>query len=206
MKTTIKFFAILALALGTFGQHSIASAATIFNFKEQGADAFFVSVNGCVRTDVYILAGNGRSQNPPGPGSDSTSALIQIFQNDTCNQELLLAAHGFAWLDESAFQISREMDSAALNVTMNVLDSVSGSSFDVDVDLTWTATGPLVRRNDSFHSHAPGCNQNSHQNVTGRSAEASGSVSNDGTNFTPVSSGDATTFEIKGGGVTAGCN
>jgi len=206
MKTIIKLLAVLALALATFSQHTTASAGSIFHFKGKSADAFFSSSDGCVFTDVFVFASEEIFQNPPGPSSASSGANLFISQFDACTGEQLLAADGFASLADPDFQVARKLTSATLNATVNVFDFVSGTSFDVFVDVTWTGTGPLGRQNGNFHFHSPGCNFNSHFNSTFRSAEASGSVSDGATNFTPDPSLGASIFSARSGDVVVGCN
>jgi hypothetical protein len=211
MKTTIKLLAVIALVLVAFGQHSTASAGGgaggIDYFKSKGANALFSSTDpsGCIVTDVFVFAGEEVFQSPPGPRSAAPRASLFISQYDFCTGTQLLAADGFALLADSDLQVSSKLESATLNATVNVFDFVSGTSFDVFVDLTWTGIGPLSRQNSHSHFHSPGCTFNNHSNGTFRSAEASGSVSDGATNFTPEPSLGIDIFSVKGGSVTIGC-
>ena len=208
MKTMIKLLAVLAIAMATFSQHTTASAGSVFHFKGKGADAFFSTIDssGCIFTDVFVFASEEIFQNPPGPRSASSGTFLFISQYDTCTNTLLLSADGFTSLGDPDFQATRKLNSATLIATVNVHDGVSDSFFDVFVDLAWTGTGPLNRQNGRFHFHSPGCTQNSHFNSTFRPAEASGSVSDGATNFTPDTSLGAGIFSAKNGDVVVGCN
>lgn len=207
MKTTIKLFIILALALTVFGPNTVASAAEIFKAKGLSAEAYFSSVDpsGCIVTDAAVFARDESTQNPPGPGTPSSSVFLYISQYDYCNDLQLLYAEGFSELAITDFQISKNLQWAILNTTVNVYDYVSATNFDVYVDLTWTGIGGLSRQNSHFHFHAPGCHVNSHFQGTARSADVSGSISDGVTNFTP-DPGSGTMFSSKSGDIYIGCN
>jgi len=207
MKTIIRLLTVLALALATFSLPTTAWAASVFNFKGQSADAFFSSTDpsGCIFTDVFLFASEQTFQNPPGPGIPSSGTGLFISQFDSCTGTQLLAADGFASLAGPDFQVNRTLNSATLNATVNVFDFVSGASFDVDVNLTWTGAGPLARQNGHFHFQSPGCISNGSFSGTFRSATASGSVSDGATNFTPAPSVFASIGSARSGSVTVGC-
>ena len=208
MKTTIKLLAVLALALTTFSQHATASAGNVFHFKGHGADAFFSSIDpsGCIFTDVFVQGNEQTFRNPPGQGSTFSGAFVSISQFDACAGTQVLSADGFAELAGPEFQVSGKFESAVLSATVNVFDHISGTSFDVDVNLTWTGTNVRGRQSSSSHFDFPGCKVNNHFNSTFRFAEASGSVSTETINFTPAPPVSATIFLAKSGDVTIGCN
>ena len=207
MKTIFKLLAVLALAVATFSQHTTALAGDVFHFKGRAADAFFSSSpDGCFFTDVFVFASEEIFQSPPGPAGSFSGTFLFISQYDVCAGTQLRAAEGFAQLGDPDFQITRKLTSATLSATVNVFDFVSGTSFDVDVNLAWTGAGPLSRQNGNSHFHSPGCSVNSHFNSTFRPAGASGSVSDGATNFTPDPSLGAGMFSAKNGDVVIGCN
>lgn len=89
-------------------------------------------------------------------------------------------------LADQEFQvIGKNLDSAELNATLPCFDFVSMSSFNVDVDINWTAIGEPIRESGNSHFRTPGFIVNSRFTGTSRSAEAMGSVSDGATNFTP---------------------
>lgn len=205
MKTMFRLMSTIALIITIFGAHGTALAASTIRFKDKGADAFFSSSDGCLSTEAFILTGKEIYHSPPGPASNTTSAVVYLTQYDTCTGALRLAASGFAWLPASAFQISRDLTTASVNATVNVYDEVSGTSLDVTVNLQWTATSPLLRQNTIQHFHSPGCNENIRNSSTYRLAQASGSISN-AVNYTPEPSLSASIFNSKNGYVSAGCD
>jgi hypothetical protein len=209
MKTTLKLFAVLALALVSFGQNSTASAGNVFHFKGQGADAVFsrVDASGCIFTDVFVQANEQVYRNLPGQGSPFSGAFLSISQFDGCSGTQLLSADGFAELAGPEFQVSgKQLESASLTATINMYDYLSNTSFSVDVNITWTGTNARGRQNSTTHYDFPGCKVNSHYNTTFRYAEASGSVSDGAMNFTPEPSVGASIFSAKSGDVVIGCN
>lgn len=211
MKTTIKLMVILALLVVTFGQHTAASAGGggggSYKFKGRSADAFFSSTDssGCIITDVGVFASRGVLQSPPGPGSAAAFTSVFISQYNACTGEQLLAADGSS-VAGTDFQVDKKFNSATLSTTVNVFDYESNLSFDVDINLTWIATGPLTRQLGNTHYDSPGCKLHTHFNDRSRPAEASGSVSDGTTNFTPEPSSGATLFSTKIGTVVIGCN
>lgn len=208
MKTIVKLLIVIVLALTTFSQHSVASAGGVFKFKGEGASAVFSSVDasGCVITDVYVNADEGKNQNPPGPGSSSSSLALFISQYDACTDTLLLAADGFTLLADSDFQVFGSLRSATLHATVNVFDYVSNTSFDVFVDLSWAGHGSVNREKRHTQFSSPGCRVNSRFDLTFRPAVATGSVSDGSTNYTPEPSLGYDIYKAKSGDVVIGCN
>ena len=209
MKTTIKLTIAFALALATFSQHTAASAGGVFKARGKGASANFSSVDtsGCVFTDVFVNPNEGFFQSPPGPGSASSGVLLAISQYDACAGVQLLAAEGFAPLGDPDFQVFGNLQSATLTATVNVFDFVTGTSFDVFVDLTWTGTANFVNR-EKGHSHIdfPGCKINTRFDLVFRPAVATGSISDGSTNYTPEPSFGHDIFKAKNMDVVIGCN
>jgi hypothetical protein len=208
MKITVKLLMIIALALTTFSQHSVASAGGVFKFKGEGASAIFSSVDasGCVITDVYVNADEGTNQNPPGRGSSSSSLALFISQYDACTGSVLLAADAFTLLADSDFQVFGSLSSATLHARVDAFDYVSNTSFEVFVDLSWDGHGSVNREKRHTHFSSPGCRVNSRFDLTFRPAVATGSVSDGTVNFTPEPSLGYDIYKAKSGDVVIGCN
>lgn len=185
MRTTIKLLAAFALALATLSQYATASAE---QFKTSSADAFFSSVDpsGCIETFVWIFAGE--------QSSDPGQAGLIMRQYDSCTFTLLMDAYGSSLLADPDFKVAPNLGSATLETTVNVYDYVSGSSFDVFVDFTWTGTGIRNRytENSQWHDHM--CREILHWHGVSRTARASGTVTDGETNFTPAPSVEATLY------------
>lgn len=188
---TRRLLLALVLALGLFGvlaapQPVLASHVSHFRFTGQFAEAFFSSVDetGCVVTDVFVAAVDGRSKEAGTP-EVSSQAFPFISRFDQCTGTQLLAAEGFPILAEPEFQIDRRLTTATLETTIEVFDFVSGTSFPVDVSVSWEGTGDRVRVKDHSQVKAPGFKLNARFDATFRSAEASGTIWDGTTNFTP---------------------
>jgi len=211
MKTTIKIVGVLILLLATFGNGMTVSAGGggggTFKLKGQSANAHFSNVDqsGCIYTDVYLYASEEIVSTQPGPGTPSSGASVSIYQFDACTGTQLLGADGFVPLAGPDFQVSKKLDSAALNTTITVFDYLTGSSYDVSIALTWTATSPLGRQTSQSHYQFAGCHQTYHNNGTFRFAQTSGSVSDGVTDFAASPFSDASISSVKTGSVSTGC-
>ncbi len=211
-KKVMEFVAVVfVLVLAVLTLPTTTWAAETFHFKFQGqrAEAFFFSMDlsGCIFTNVEVSAGDNSDifLDSPGPPSSSSAsqANITISQFDICMLMPLLFAtcpDPFAPLAEDDFQvIGIKLDSARLNTTLECLDFLSLSSFNVNVDLDWTGAGDLSRQNDNSHFHSPGDIGHFRGTSTSRFAEASGMVSDGATNFTPNPSDFAQILSVKSG-------
>jgi hypothetical protein len=208
MKIIMKLLAVFALTLAAFARPSTVNAGGggTFNFKGPSVRASFYDGLGCVITDVFVIATEARFRDDPGPAQPLSFASVTIFQYNSCTDTVLLNAYGSTSpLSPGDFQMANQLSSAALNTTVNLFDEVSGNTFDVSVDLTWTTSGPPIRSHNVTHSKDPGCKINSH--VTGYSnpAEAWGTISDGTTNFTPYVSSWANLDLVRSGTVTIGC-
>lgn len=222
-KRVTKFVGVVfALILAAFTLPISAWAGDVSHFRSTGAHALFFSSNPpgcncsdnpeCIFTGLLLDASSQSIQNPPGSGKSSSEAFIPFISQFDCDGNRLLSADccaGGAFcpveLADQDFQVSTKLDSATLNATFKCFDSVSGLSFNVDVDLNWAGTGGLSRGNGSNHSKTPGCTDNVHFNFTQRDAQASGSVFDGTTNFTPDPSEFANLTAVKTGRVAIGC-
>jgi hypothetical protein len=175
-----------------FGVIAVAGPAygDTFRFKGIFADALFESIDEtqCVFTSVSVFAVDAESKliDPPGPPSAplAPEAFLDISQFDSCASTQLADAFCAAPLADGELQVAGpDLASATLNTTLGCFDSVSGSPFDVSVDLRWVAVGDLNR--DSFTFREPPFVLILAAHGTSRFAEASGRVSDGITDFTP---------------------
>jgi|SRR5215207_7151695 len=206
MKLTYRLLLIFTLSLTVFSQRTTASAADTFKFSGESAQTTFSTIDGCILTEVGVLTSEGIFKSPPGKGNPTSEAFLIISQVDLCTDTYIFFANGSAQLADTDFQVSGKLESATLNTTVSVFDQVSQTFLDVFVDLAWTGVGPLSRESTNFHSKSPGCKVHSRFKGTLRFAEASGSVSDGTTNFTPDPAIDARIFSTKSGDVVIGCN
>lgn len=187
MKTIIRLLVVFALALTTFMQHSTASAATVIRSEGYMVHAHFNSFDHCTETNVTIFAGEFIGPASPGNPSPVSWLFVDIETEDFCGEEeeLVLFAQGTVLLSDKDFKISNSLKSATVHGTVPVRDLISGRTFVVLVDLTWTGFGPLDRHRSSDHLNTPGCKISNKFVDASRLANASGVVSDGTTNFAP---------------------
>ena len=207
MKTKLRLLISLMFAFATFMQNSSVSAIEIFKFRGDSVSALFTNTDGCIETSVFAAATQGISQSPPGPGSPVTQVALFILQYDFCTDTRLVSAEAVMDVPEADFQVSKKLEQATLNTTVTVTDFAADppASFDVFIDLTWTATGPLSRQSNNSNFNDHGCNIHNRFHGTSRTAEASGSVSDGTINYTPQPSVEAFIMSANRGTVIVGC-
>jgi hypothetical protein len=183
-KVRLATFTVLALvsSFTAFTAPMSSWAAEVNHFKIKGlvAIAFFDGFEGCIVTNVGVRAIEGDGPGKPGNGSE-----VELFveQLDTCQDVLVLSAESTTAVSASEFQIDKKLESARLTKTVELTDSISGNSFDVSVDLTWTATSqPEVTRN-RFYIRTAGRISHEQDKGTLREASTAGTVSSGPTNF-----------------------
>ena len=184
-----RLLAVVSLALVLMALALPARAAGVetqhVKFKGQTAQAQFSSTQGCVQTDVFVVASDGLAKLDPGGPEAVSGGETFISQFDVCTQTQLRTAFGFAVLAPDEFQIDQQFTAASLTATIEVSDSVSGASFPVHVSVRWTGFGDTFRDAYTTHEEEPGFKVNSYFDGTFRQATASGTVSDGTTNFTP---------------------
>ena len=207
MKTTLRLLISLMFAFATFIPNSSVSAIEMFKFRGDSVSAFFTNTDGCIETSVFVAATEGVIQSPPGPGSPVTEVALLIFQFDVCSETRLVSAEAVTSVPEADFQVSKKLEQAILNTTVTVTDFAADpqASFDVFINLTWTASGPLSHQNNNSNFNNHGCNIHNRFHGTSRTAEASGSVSNGTMNYTPQPSVEAFIMSANNGVVIIGC-
>jgi hypothetical protein len=195
--------AVVSALVVAFPAYAAPADTIHFSFRGPSADAFFTSIDpsGCIQTDVTVFAVDGRFKQDGAPQVES-SAFVGISRFDVCTGTLLLDAFGSATLAPTEFVVDRELTSAALETTVTVTDFVSGTSFPVEMAVSWTGTGATFRQKTHSQIKTPGFMQTSRFDGTFREAAASGTVSDGTTNFTPEPAAFAALRSVKEGAVT----
>ncbi len=190
----VLLLSLVAFAFTTSAPSAHAASGTTFVFRFHGlsaqADFDNLSPDGCIDTFVFVDGSQNTVHN-----QTSSEADVAIGQFDNCTNTQLLGASGFTL--NPNFQIDKKLLSASLNTTISVTDFVSGNTFDVSVNLSWTSTSAIGHENSSFHLHTKSFTENGHFNADFRDAIASGTVSDAMTNFTPSPSVFAQTMSAK---------
>jgi len=203
MKRGLALAIILVLALAVGGVQRTAHAQTVFNFRGHLAIAFFSGIDqsGCVATDAVVFAAEDAFGTQGAPPTFERLAGVSIVRTDFCTGSFLLAT-GSADLSEPEFQIQGNLGSATLDTTILMTDAFSGTTFNADVDVTWTGVGELDHEAGGSHFEGPGIISNTHANNASRGAVAAGTVSDGSTNLIPSPSVSASMVSAMNGTVT----
>jgi len=200
--TCCLFILLLSLVAFTFAStapraHAASGTTFVSRFHGLSAQADFdnLSPDGCIDTFVFVDGFQNTVNKQTSSGAD-----IFIDQFNNCTSIELLAAFGST--SNPNFQIDKKLLSASLSATISVTDFVSGSTFNVAVSVAWTSTSAIAHENATFHFHTKGFTENFHNNADFRDANASGTVSDGTTNFTPSPSVSAQTMSAKAVDVT----
>jgi hypothetical protein len=178
-------------------------ATTNFRLKGNSVTANFVDPNpGCVFTSAGVFASEETSHIPGNPKQFTGSALVSLVRFDSCTGQILLDALGLQPLTGSNLQVAPSLQTAALNVNVTLFDLVSGTSVDVAIALTWTATEGVFSGHSMSRSRFPGFSTHFRFSGTTRQAQAVGTVSALGTNFASAPSVFADISKVQSGSVS----
>ena len=191
--------AIPAAALVVLIPLSAAAAASdtvsVVNNRGPLVNAWFSTVDpsGCVETDTFVTANRPTYQQLPGRATTTTVAAVSIFEYDSCSDTVLLDAVGENdAVPASALQVSKQLDVASLATTITLTNIDTGETFDTTVSVGWSATTDIARDHSNTNDlYGGGCHVLTRWKGSGRTAEASGRVSDGVTNFTPVATPSA---------------
>jgi hypothetical protein len=179
MKLVMKLLTALVLLMVTFASHTPDAAAEV-EFKGHGAEAHFVSTEGCVRTSVLIELG------------EEALYSLGLQQQDVCTGQFLLEAYGHKPLSKSELKYTGNLKSARWITTVEVTDTWRGLSMNLFIDLTWTGAGEIrVYNNHYDYWPSPDCHVNLLIKEKARDAQVAGTVSDGMTNFTPEPTSNA---------------
>lgn len=156
-----------------------------FMYRGGSAGASFVEADltGCITTEIFVGAGESRERYEQGAFEPVPWISMNLDRIDWCSSTYLMMAHGSA-IPESV-QITNALKGAEAKGRVELYDSVQGTSFEVDIDVAWTATGPLSGHRDHFSSDFPDSRWMSRENIKSRDARASGTVLREGINLLP---------------------
>jgi hypothetical protein len=187
---------ILILGLLVLSPLSVANAAsdkvTVENLRGPLINAFFSSTDpsGCIETDTFVTANRPTDQLLPGRGTTTGIGAVSIFEYNSCTDTTVLQAVGETdTLGAADFQVSRQYDWASLHTTITVTNIDTGDDFDVTVNVALLGTSDIHRDHENTNDrYGGGCHVLNRWKGTGRDADASGTVSDGVTNFTPTTS------------------
>jgi hypothetical protein len=204
----------LALSLLVLAPASTASAATggkVTTEHQLGPliNASFASIDGsgCIETDTFVTANRPAVHEVPGSAMTTGIGAVSVFEYDSCTDTTLLQAVGQTdTLSDTEFQVSNQFETAALHTTIPVTNIDSGDTFDLSVDVTLVGTSVISRDHENTNDfYGGGCHVLNRWKGSGRTATASGVVSDGVTNFTPVATDSAEIGLVIDGFVVIDC-
>lgn len=169
-----------------------------------------IDPSGCIVTDTFVSANSGIAQSHPttdeaGPVSD---VGVSVYKYDACTDyaSLIDAAGLVTTLPVGAFTVSNQLSDAHLVADVPLDDLVSGSTFTVHVDVTWTGTSTISRNHSNTNDlYSRNCHVLNRWKGSGRTADAAGTVSDGTTNYTPALTHDAEIGYVIDGFEVIGC-
>lgn len=162
---------------GGGGCFNVSGPACTFKGNSSFNNFGTVSSDGCIFTDSQVAFFDSLTR----PGNVATqSVMVSISKWDSCNGVALEEVSNFdpnSWAStfNGTVQFGSNLSSASVNGTAPMYDEFTGNLlFTTTVNVTVKAYGPSSSFSDNSHYHAPGFVMNSHFSGTSRSAEASG--------------------------------
>lgn len=206
MKVTIRLFILLALALAVFGQSQAATAAEVVRTSGLSAMTYFSGTDstGCIYTSVFVQGIHRLYKNPPGPGGATSIVYLVIHQQDYCTGQSVYIYKDVP-VDQGELSIDKKLGWTTLNTTITAFNVITQSNVDIALDLTWTATGPLVVDKIDYKDNTPHCHWMMRSKGPSRQAEASGTITYAGSTINVDSSWNALIWSFKAGELTVGC-
>ena len=206
MRVTIRLFILLALALGVFGRYGDASAAEVVRTSGLSAMTYFSGTDptGCIYTSVFVQGIHRLYKNRPDPGEATSIVYLVIHQQDYCTGQSVYIYKEVP-VDQGELSIDKKLAWTTLNTTITAFNVITQSNVDIALDLTWTATGPLVVDKIDYKDNTPHCHWMMRSKGLSREAEASGTITYAGTTINVDSSWNARIWSFKAGELTIGC-
>lgn len=161
-----------------------------YGFKGRTAEARFVSIEGCVATEAFVHAVDGRVKYDAGRPEAESSVFVGLTSYDVCTNVPLGFSVGFREDLGDALQIDR-LDGATLDTTVTMTRMLTGETFAMTVQLQWTGFGETLKAREHIMLDYPGFRVNARESGTSRPAAVSGVLSDGTTDHaaTPWASG-----------------
>jgi hypothetical protein len=159
-----------------------STSAVIDQYRAQGgiATSSFLDIDstGCIWTYADVSVTEGRIGNGPRQDPSSTWLVVFIYQSDVCLGHYLSENELYAYtpIPADAFRLHGALQSASLQVTVDVENRWTATTQPVTIDLTWTGNGDILRGQSNSQSTFPGGRYLWRSNGSSRTATPSGSI------------------------------
>lgn len=174
----------MSIAVAVLAAPAGASGADTYHygFKGQTAEARFVRTEGCVVTEAFVHAVDGRMKPEAGRPEVESSVFVGLTRYDMCTNTPLGFSLGFREDIGDALHIDR-LDGATLDTMVPMTNLATNESSTMTVQLQWTGFGESMRARDHILLDYPGFRVNARLSGTSRPASPSGVVSDGTTNY-----------------------
>jgi hypothetical protein len=202
MKATVLCLTVLFVVLSV--PLAAQAKVEIEHSRIVGATAYaeFSYEDGLVQTFVNVTVDDSMFLAPPQPGGPDPVrfATVSVFRMLSDTGEVLVSGAGTT--DQFQFTIAPDLSTARLMANIDLIEEISGTMVPIVVDVTWTATGDLVRDKSRTKVRERGYLFNSRSDGIFRDAEAAGTIYGLGDNFIPFPSSAAQISDSKSGSLT----
>ena len=214
MRAIVRFgLAVVSLGILILAPAAVADAAspkvTVVNLRGPLINATFsvIDPSGCVETDTFVSANLPSYQQLPGKPVTTGVASVSIFAYDACTDTTIMDATGLTEaLPAGSLQVSKQLDQASLQMTLPMTDIDTGATFSVDVNVVLVGTSTIHRDDvNSNDLYGRTCHVLNRWKGSGRTAEASGTVTDGVTNYTPEATQQAEIGFVIDGFEVIGC-
>jgi hypothetical protein len=194
VRSGIAVVSLGAVILATAGD-AASTKVSVANLRGPLVNALFTVTDpsGCIETDTFVTANIPSYQKLPSPPVTTGVAAVDVDEYDACTGTTILQAFGETEaLPIGALQVSRQLDWATLRTTLMLTNIDTNATFDVDVDVSWAGTSAIHRDDvNSNEFYGGGCHVLNRWKGSGRTAAASGTVSDGLHDYTPTITQDA---------------
>ena len=192
---TVKITRMFVLLIASAWLASNAEAQTAFPSLSYGtaAGAIWDQQTECGLNRLNVGVVDGHGFNPIDRSNPVQSLFVGLSSFDTCTNQVLMNAVGFAVLPRGAFQFDQSLAVHAFVEVLCIPGSPPCDPFPVEVNLTWIGLGDISRFNAGVGGNAAGdgfievCPSEilDREFITGatRSAEVTGDVTASGTSL-----------------------
>ncbi|HEX2626537.1 MAG TPA: hypothetical protein VHL56_06495 [Candidatus Limnocylindrales bacterium] len=193
MHAFVRAGVVMALSALILAPVSVANAAStkvsVANLRGPLINVGFTTLDpsGCIETDTFVSANLPSYQQLPSKPVTTGVASVNIFEYDSCTDTTILDASGLTEnLPAGALQVSKQLDQASLVATIPMLNIDTNETFSVDVNVSLVGTSAIHRDDvNSNDFYGGGCHVLNRWKGSGRTASATGTVTDGVTNYTP---------------------